>query len=311
MNMQSYKTPFTQFIWNLQDEICVALEQEDGKATFLQDNWERPGGGGGNTRVISGGNVFEKGGVNTSTVHGNLPESMQQYLKVPHSRFFACGISLVLHPHNPYVPTVHANYRYFELYDEAGEVVDQWFAGGADLTPYYLFEEDVVHFHEVHQAVCDRFDPGFYEAYKAACDRYFYNHHRAEARGVGGLFFDYLRPTQERDAEFWFDFTTQVGSQFLAAYRPIVQRRKSKAFGTAEKQWQEIRRGRYVEFNLIHDKGTLFGLRTNGRIESILMSLPATVRWEYNHQPEPHSPEAVMLDVLQNPKDWLAAKPVH
>ena len=309
--MKSYKDTFTRFIWDLQDEICAAIEKEDGKAQFLQDNWQREGGGGGKTRVISDGNVFEKGGVNTSTVHGVLPETMVNYLGVKHNRFFACGISLVIHPVNPFVPTVHANYRYFELYDDDDNVVDQWFAGGADLTPYYLFEEDVIHFHQIHKEVCDRFDPAFYPKYKAACDDYFYNHHRSEARGVGGLFFDYLRASKERSADFWFDFTSSVGKQFLSAYIPIVQKHKRTTYTEEQKHWQEIRRGRYVEFNLIHDKGTLFGLRTKGRIESILMSLPATVRWEYNFKPQPGTPEAKMQAVFEQPKEWLSHQPAN
>lgn len=303
--MKSYKESFVKFIRHLQDEICDAIEKEDGKARFLDEKWEREGGGGGRTRVIQNGDVFEKGGVNISEVHGELPESMTQYLKVEHNRFFACGISLVIHPINPFVPTVHANYRYFELYDNDDQVVDQWFAGGADLTPYYLFEEDALHFHQAHKNVCDQFDPSYYPRYKKACDEYFHNHHRNEARGIGGLFFDYLRGSEEKPAQHWFDFTTLVGQQFIKAYLPIVQKRKTHTFEKSHKHWQEIRRGRYVEFNLIHDKGTLFGLKTNGRIESILMSLPATVRWEYNYHPEEGSPEAELVNVLENPQNWI------
>jgi coproporphyrinogen III oxidase len=303
--MKSYKEDFVAFIRQLQDEICAAVEAEDGKTKFLEEHWRREGGGGGRTRVIAHGDVFEKGGVNISEVHGVLPESMQQYLKVPYADFFACGISLVLHPFNPFVPTVHANYRYFELYDEAGKVVDQWFAGGADLTPYYLFEEDARHFHRIQKEVCDRFDGSDYPQFKAACDTYFFNHHRDEARGIGGTFFDYLRGTPGKPAKHWFDFVTQMGSAFITAYLPIVHRRKDTTFSEHHKHWQEIRRGRYVEFNLIHDKGTLFGLKTKGRIESILMSLPPTVRWEYNYQPEAGSEEAQLLEVLRHPKQWV------
>lgn len=303
--MKSYKLPFVKFIRSLQDEICRTLEWADGKAVFAEDIWERDGGGGGRTRIIKNGKAIEKGGVNISEVHGNLPESMQQYLKVSHSRFFACGISLVIHPSNPFAPTVHANYRYFELYDESGIEVDQWFGGGADLTPYYLFEQDAVHFHRVHKEVCDRFDSQYYPEFKSACDAYFHNHHRGEARGIGGLFFDYLRGTEEKPGQHWFDFTTQVGRVFIDAYLPILQRRKDIPFDEENKFWQEIRRGRYVEFNLIHDKGTLFGLKTKGRIESILMSLPATVRWEYNHQPEEGSEEEKLLQILKEPRDWV------
>jgi coproporphyrinogen III oxidase len=303
--MISYKESFVVFIRSLQDKICSALESVDGKATFKEELWTREGGGGGRTRVIENGNVFEKGGVNISEVYGTLPDSMVQYLKVNHNQFFACGISLVIHPYNPFAPTVHANYRYFELYDESGNVVDLWCAGGADLTPYYLFEEDAVHFHMVQKQVCEQFDTSYYPKYKKACDEYFHNHHRGEARGIGGLFFDYLRETTEKPAQHWFDFTTSVGNVFLDAYLPIVKRRMDTPFTSEQKHWQEIRRGRYVEFNLIHDKGTLFGLKTNGRIESILMSLPPTVRWEYNYQPKPNTPESKLLEVLVQPKDWI------
>jgi len=303
--MTSKKEPFLKFIHQLQDEICAALETEDGKAKFISDKWQREGGGGGDTRVISGGNVFEKGGVNTSAVHGKLPESLQKHLKVSNGNFFACGISLVLHPYNPFVPTVHANYRYFELYGEDGELLDQWFGGGSDLTPYYLFEEDVAHFHQTQKEVCDRFDSDFYPKYKKACDEYFYNSHRSESRGVGGLFFDYLRPTEEKSSQFWYDFVTSAGDVFIKMYLPIVQKRKANSFTEKQKHWQEIRRGRYVEFNLIHDRGTLFGLKTKGRIESIFMSLPPTVRWEYDLHPSPGSEEEKLIFILKNPKAWV------
>lgn len=303
--MISYKKPFVDFIHQLQNEICFALETEDGNAKFIEDEWQREGGGGGKTRVIANGNIFEKGGVNTSVVHGVLPEVMQQNLNVKHGNFFACGISLVIHPYNPFVPTVHANYRYFELYDEAGTLIDQWFGGGADLTPYYLFEEDAIHFHQTQKAACDTFDVSLYPKFKTACDNYFYNHHRKEARGIGGLFFDYLRGNENFDAAFWFNFTTSVGKVFIDSYLPIVQQRKNNAFNEQQKYWQEIRRGRYVEFNLIHDKGTLFGLKTNGRIESILMSLPPTVRWDYDFHVEENSVEAQLLTVLKDPKSWV------
>ncbi len=303
--MKSYKTEFTNYIHQLQDEICAALEQSDGKATFIEDEWQREGGGGGKTRVISNGNVFEKGGVNTSVVYGVLPESMQQYLKVTHADFFACGISLVIHPFNPMVPTVHANFRYFELYDQEKNVVDQWFAGGADLTPYYLFEEDALHFHQTFKNAAAPFDESLYVEYKKQCDSYFHNHHRGEARGIGGVFFDYLKGDEKHSVDFWLEFTKNNGNSFIESYVPIVEKRKHLSFTEKQKYWQEIRRGRYVEFNLIHDKGTLFGLKTNGRIESILMSLPATVRWDYNFTPEPNSEEERLLQVLKQPKDWV------
>lgn len=299
------KPEFSAFIDNLQDEITAALEKADGKATFLHDNWKRPGGGGGQSRVIQNGGVFEKGGVNVSKVYGTLPDSMKAYLKVEHGSFFACGLSLVIHPKNPFVPTVHANYRYFELYDDQGQVVDQWFGGGQDLTPYYLFDEDASHFHQQCKAVCDRHDKAFYPSYKEQCDRYFWNAHREEARGVGGLFFDYCRPDNKHSLQDWYAFVTDVGQSFLKAYLPIVEKRKNTAYEQAHRQWQEIRRGRYVEFNLIHDKGTLFGLKTKGRIESILMSLPPVVQWHYNAMPEPDTEEARLVSVLKTPKNWI------
>ncbi|MBC2838338.1 oxygen-dependent coproporphyrinogen oxidase [Robiginitalea sp. SC105] len=299
------KDRFYKYIEGLQDRITGALEVEDGTARFREDTWERAEGGGGRTRVIQDGKVFEKGGVNISAVHGPLPESMQQYFGVEEADFFACGLSLVLHPKSPMVPTVHANWRYFEMYGPDGKVADSWFGGGQDLTPYYLYEEDARHFHSVCKAACDAHDPAFYPKYKEQCDRYFWNAHRDEARGIGGLFFDYLKPTPERPAEAWYDFVTGVGDSFLEAYLPIVRRRKSLEWGEAEREWQEIRRGRYVEFNLVHDKGTLFGLRTNGRIESILMSLPPVVRWAYDHHPEAGTPEARLVEVLRNPQPWF------
>jgi len=303
--MNSLKDTFYAYIQTLQDQICAALEAEDGGATFQEDLWERPGGGGGRTRVIENGNVFEKGGVNISAVYGELPDTMKAYFKVEEGDFFACGLSLVIHPKNPMVPTVHANWRYFEMYNKQGEIVDAWFGGGQDLTPYYLFEEDATHFHQVCKRACDAHDPAFYPKYKKQCDAYFWNAHRNEARGVGGLFFDYLKALPEQSMQQWYDFVTEVGNSFIEAYVPIVNRRKSLSYTDAQRDWQEIRRGRYVEFNLVHDKGTLFGLKTNGRIESILMSLPAHVQWRYNHQPEKGSEEARLIEVLENPKAWV------
>jgi coproporphyrinogen III oxidase len=299
------KSQFTTYIKALQNRITTALAQEDGLALFREDKWQREGGGGGRTRVIENGNVFEKGGVNISEVFGSLPESMQNQLGVSHTDFFACGISLVLHPKNPMVPTVHANFRYFELYDDDKNVVDQWFGGGLDLTPYYLFEEDATHFHGVCKAACDAHDASFYADYKKKCDAYFWNHHRNEARGIGGLFFDYCRPNEVHDLASWYAFITQMGDAFLDAYLPIVQKRKILPYTEEQRQWQEIRRGRYVEFNLVHDKGTLFGLKTKGRIESILMSLPPTVQWAYDVQPEENSEEAKLITVLKNPITWV------
>ncbi len=299
------KKEFVAYIRNLQNTITSRLEQIDGHGNFHEDKWKRPEGGGGKTRVIENGAVFEKGGVNISEVHGSLPESMQQYFGVSDANFFACGLSLVLHPKNPFVPTVHANWRYFELYNEQGEVVTSWFGGGQDLTPYYLFKEDATHFHQVCKDACDRHDPQFYSNYKKRCDEYFYNSHRNEARGIGGLFFDYLKETPQMSMQQWFDFVTDVGDSFLDAYVPIVESRKVIPYNDDHRNWQEIRRGRYVEFNLVHDKGTLFGLKTNGRIESILMSLPPHVQWRYDHHPKPGSEEEKLIQVLQNPREWV------
>jgi coproporphyrinogen III oxidase len=230
---------------------------------------------------------------------------MQAYFNVGDVDFFACGLSLVIHPENPMVPTVHANWRYFEMYDSRGNIVDSWFGGGQDLTPYYLFEEDARHFHRVCKMACDKHHPDFYKNYKARCDEYFYNSHRSEARGVGGLFFDYCRATDELSMENWYNFVTEVGDSFLESYIPIVEKRKNQSYTDVNRTWQEIRRGRYVEFNLVHDKGTLFGLKTNGRIESILMSLPPHVQWVYDHHPMKGSEEYKLLEVLKTPKDWV------
>jgi coproporphyrinogen III oxidase len=299
------KDIFFKYIHELQDSITSKLEEVDGLAKFQEDVWKRPEGGGGRTRVISGGNVFEKGGVNISGVHGKLPESMQNYFNVSDCDFFACGLSLVLHPKNPMVPTVHANWRYFEMYDKDGKIIDSWFGGGQDLTPYYLFDKDASHFHKVCKDACDLHHDGFYTKYKKRCDEYFWNAHRNEARGVGGLFFDYCKKTEEMPMQKWYNFVTEVGNSFLQSYVPIVEKRKDVSYSKEQRDWQEVRRGRYVEFNLIHDKGTLFGLKTNGRIESILMSMPPYVQWHYNHQPEKGSEEERLLDVLMHPKEWV------
>lgn len=299
------KDQFYSYIQNLQDTITSKLQSVDGLAKFREDLWERPEGGGGRSRVIENGNVFEKGGVNISAVHGELPKSMQSYFGVKDADFFACGLSLVIHPKNPMVPTVHANWRYFEMYDKEGNIVDQWFGGGQDLTPYYLFDEDAVHFHSVCKKACDRHNTTFYLKYKSKCDEYFWNAHRDEARGVGGLFFDYCKATEEMEMRDWYNFVTEIGDSFLEAYIPIVEKRKDIPYTQKHQDWQEIRRGRYVEFNLVHDKGTLFGLRTNGRIESILMSLPPQVQWRYDHHPKKGSEEERLLHVLKRPKDWV------
>ena len=302
------KNKFYTYIQNLQDQIVTGLESVETKSKFREDIWERPEGGGGRTRVIENGNVIEKGGVNISAVHGKLPEAMQKMFNVGEADFFACGLSLVIHPVNPMAPTVHANWRYFEMYPKSpsfGGVGEAWFGGGQDLTPYYLFEEDAQHFHQTCKTACDKHNSDFYPKYKKQCDNYFWNAHRNEARGIGGLFFDYCKATDAMSMENWFNFVSQVGDSFLEAYLPILKKRNHLPFTEAQKTWQEIRRGRYVEFNLVHDKGTLFGLKTNGRIESILMSLPPKVQWVYDHHPEKGSEEEKLIKILESPINWI------
>lgn len=305
--MESIKTQWISLIHQLQDDICAALEACDGKAGFVEDQWDRPEGGGGKTRVISNGNVFEKGGVNSSIVFGKVTDTMRSQLKINGDQWFACGMSIVIHPFNPFVPTVHCNYRMFELYDANDHVIDRWFGGGTDLTPYYLFEEDAKHFHGTYKTICDLFDKNFYPVFKEACDNYFVNLHRNnERRGIGGIFYDHQRPdTAGKDVQFWISFAKACGYGFIDSYIPIVERRKATAYTAAHKYWQEIRRGRYTEFNLVHDRGTIFGLKTNGRTESILMSLPPTVRFEYNYQPAAGSAEADLTDACLHPRNWV------
>jgi coproporphyrinogen III oxidase len=283
-----------EFFRELQDRICAALEAEDGAARFRADAWQRPGGGGGLSRVMAGGALFEKAGVNTSSVRGVFKPEFAASMPGDGLDFFACGISLVLHPLSPRVPTVHANFRCLR---RGGA---RWFGGGADLTPYYPVREDVLHFHRTWKTVCDRHDAGYYPRFKKWCDEYFYLPHRGETRGVGGLFFDQLMSDPERDLAFVRD----LGSAFLEAYLPIARRRHGDAYGERERSFQLLRRGRYVEFNLLYDRGTTFGLKTDGRTESILMSLPPLVRWEYDAQHPPGSPEAALADWLK-PRDWL------
>lgn len=301
------KEKWIEIVHQMQDNICAALEACDGKAKFMEDKWERAEGGGGKTRVIANGNVFEKGGVNTSIVFGDVTEAMKTQLKINGSTWFACGMSIVIHPVNPFVPTVHCNYRMFELYDEKGDVMDRWFGGGTDLTPFYLFEEDAKHFHQTYKDVCDGFDPAFYPAFKEHCDNYFVNWHRnEERRGIGGIFYDYQRPNEHKDVDFWMNFGKACGDAFIQAFVPIVEKRKEIPYTEENKHWQEIRRGRYVEFNLVHDRGTLFGLKTNGRTESILMSLPPTVRFEYNCQPKFGTEEYKMQEACLHPRNWVS-----
>lgn len=305
---KEFRGRWIDYVYSLQDHICEVLEETDGKALFRTDEWQRAEGKGGSgiTKIISNGNVFEKGGVNTSVVFGKVTDTMRNQLKLDGDKWFACGLSLVLHPVNPYVPTVHANWRYFELYNEEGYVIDRWFGGGTDLTPYYLFEEDAKHFHRSLKNTLDPFGENLYPTYKQQCDDYFVNQHRnKETRGIGGIFYDHLRAEDEAELEKLLSFQKANGDAFLDAYLPIVQKRKDTLYGAKEIEWQEIRRGRYVEFNLLHDRGTVFGLKTNGRTESILMSLPPRARWVYDHQPEPGSEEEKLIQVCLHPKDWI------
>ena len=288
------------YVRNLQHRIRAALEDLDGGGRFRIDPWERPGGGGGITAVLEDGRVFEKAGVNTSVVYGTLPERMTSVLGVEKKPFFATGISLVIHPRNPFVPTVHANFRFFALGQDLSEPDDQWFGGGADLTPTYPFLEDAQHFHHTWKEMCDRHPTADYSEFKKACDRYFYLPHRGEGRGVGGIFFDYLRD----DPEATFRFVRDAGDAFLDAYLPIVARRFETPYGEDERAYLELRRGRYVEFNLLFDRGTKFGIETEGRTESILMSLPPRVRWAYDRVPAPGSREEQAAWFFK-PQDWL------
>ena len=297
-----------EFFATLQDEICAAIEELDGTARFREDLWDREGGGGGRTRVLEDGALFEKAGVNFSEVHGRLPEAFAAKLPMGEGAdFFATGASLVLHPRSPMVPTVHANFRYLER-GSAG-----WFGGGTDLTPYYPYREDVVHFHRTLKETCDRFDPDYYPRFKKWCDDYFFIKHRGEARGVGGIFFDYLTGDSSANVtnlpgpgiEAVFELVQAIGRAFLPAYVPVARRRRTEAYSERERDFQLIRRGRYVEFNLVYDRGTTFGLETRGRTESILMSLPPIVKWVYDYRPEPGTREAEAWEYFRA-QDWLA-----
>ncbi|WP_052646624.1 oxygen-dependent coproporphyrinogen oxidase [Spirulina subsalsa] len=312
------------FMKRIQDEICQGLEALDGQNKFDEDSWEREEGGGGRSRVIREGGVFEQGGVNFSEVWGHqLPPSiLKQRPEAAGHGFYATGTSMVLHPRNPYIPTVHLNYRYFE----AGPV--WWFGGGADLTPYYPFAEDAQHFHRTLKETCDRHHGEYYPVFKRWCDEYFYLKHRQETRGIGGIFFDYqdgqgelyrgpddqgeaaqysreVGAIESRDWEALFRFVEDCGKAFLPAYVPIAEKRRNTEYGDRERNFQLYRRGRYVEFNLVYDRGTIFGLQTNGRTESILMSLPPLVRWEYGYQPEPNTPEAQLYQTFLKAQDWV------
>ena len=298
------KNAFSKYIDSLQKNLTLTLEDIDGLEKFKKDSWSREAGGGGLTMIIENGNVFEKGGVNVSKVYGKLPDSMSTMLKATNSDFYACGISIVLHPKNPMIPTFHANLRYFELYENE-KLRDRWFGGGLDLTPYYIFEKDIIHFHTKCKNSCDKYDSSFYTSYKNKCDEYFWNSHRNEARGVGGLFFDYCRENNDMSIDKWFSFIKDMGQCILDSYIPIVEKRKEETYNSLNLNWQQIRRGRYVEFNLLHDKGTLFGLKTKGRIESIFMSMPPKVKWIYDFKPEKESDEEKLVKILESPKNWV------
>jgi len=301
---------FEKQIRKAQDEICAAITKLDG-TEFHQDTWTRPGGGGGISRVLSDGNVWEKAGVNVSVVYGSMPPEayraatgMSKTDLDPNDRvpFFAAGISSVMHPKNPFAPTMHFNYRYFETDNWNGVPSQWWFGGGTDITPSYVNEEDMKHFHGHYKAVCDKHDPEFYAKYKKWCDEYFVIKHRGETRGLGGIFFDDLN---DRDADEVFAFSTECMNTVVPSYVPLVEKHMNDAFTPEQREWQQIRRGRYVEFNLVYDRGTTFGLKTGGRIESILMSLPLTARWEYDHEPKEGTEEAKLLKYTRNAATWV------
>lgn len=285
----------------IQDEICQALEALDGGAKFKEEIWEREGGGGGRTRIIQNGNILEKGGVNFSAVHGKLPEAIKKAFGVDCDDFFATGVSIVIHPNNPHVPIIHMNIRYFELNEEK-----RWFGGGIDLTPHYVVEEDARYFHQTLKGVCDKHQAHFYEEFRAWADNYFFIKHREETRGIGGVFYDKLTPEKTGlTYEEIFEFSCDLGRSFAPMYANLVNKNRDKNFSAEEKDWQLLRRGRYVEFNLVYDSGTRFGLETNGRIESILMSLPAQANWFYNFTAKPDSAEAKTLALLKKGINWI------
>jgi coproporphyrinogen III oxidase len=292
-----------EYLQALQNRIVAELEQLDGKAAFRRDSWERPGGGGGLSCVLSDGQVFEQAGVAFSHVFGDKlpPSASKNRPELAGQGFQAVGVSLIIHPRNPYVPTTHANFRFFRA-GNGDTSQDWWFGGGLDLTPFYAFEEDVVHWHEIAKTACDPFGAELYSRYKSWCDEYFFLPHRNETRGVGGLFFD---DVNEPGFDPCFEFLQSIGDSFLPAYRPIVRKRKNHPYGERQREFQLYRRGRYVEFNLLYDRGTIFGLQSGGRSESILMSLPPRVRWEYDWQPEAGSPEAKLYTDFLQPRDWL------
>lgn len=292
-------------LMDLQDKICAVLEKLDGKSQFHEDKWTRPEGGGGRSRIMAGGRVFEKGGVNFSKVFGATPLFMKSQTGIheKNSQFFATGISIVMHPVNPWVPIIHMNVRYFEKDDS-----DSWFGGGIDLTPHYIDPVDAKYFHNVLKELCDKHKCASYKEFKKEADDYFFIPHRNETRGIGGIFFDHLRPRNEEEMVEYFNFILDLGNAFAGLYSELVVRKMEKSFGEAEKKWQKLRRGRYVEFNLVYDRGTKFGLETNGRVESILMSLPPQVDWDYNVIPKNGSLEKNTMSFLKKDIDWVNIK---
>lgn len=294
------KEDIQEWFKGLQDGICGALERTDGKGRFKEDLWERPEGGGGRTRVITGGAIIEKGGVNFSAVHGPTPDKILEALKIDKADFFATGVSIVMHPHNPMVPIIHMNVRYFEMSNGVS-----WFGGGIDLTPHYVDESDARYFHEQLKSCCDSHHSSYYPEFKQWADDYFYIKHRKETRGVGGIFFDRLSTNDSFSIEDRWAFVKDVGGQFAPIYTHLMSKNKDLPFTEREKEWQYLRRGRYAEFNLVWDKGTKFGLDTDGRTESILMSLPPQANWAYNHVPETGSKEQQTLDLLRKNVKWV------
>ncbi|GAA0891173.1 oxygen-dependent coproporphyrinogen oxidase [Fulvivirga kasyanovii] len=294
------KEDITDWFKKLQDNICKDLETADGAGKFREDPWEREGGGGGRSRTIADGEVIEKGGVGFSAVHGETPENILKALQLDKAGFYATGVSIVLHPKNPRVPIIHMNVRYFEMTNGTW-----WFGGGIDLTPHYVDKADAIHFHQNLKSVCDNHDPAYYSKFKKWADDYFYIKHRNETRGIGGIFFDRLGAEQPKSKEELFEFVKEVGNSFAPIYTYFMDKNKNMSYGDREKQWQMLRRGRYVEFNLVWDKGTKFGLDTGGRTESILMSLPPQANWIYDYKPEKNSEEAETLELLKKDIDWV------
>ncbi|WP_423149601.1 oxygen-dependent coproporphyrinogen oxidase [Rubrolithibacter danxiaensis] len=285
----------------IQDEICTGLEQADGTGKFQEELWDREGGGGGRSRVLQNGSIIEKGGVNFSAVHGKLPQQIKHSFNVTDDEFFATGVSIVIHPNHPFIPIIHMNIRYFEMNDEL-----RWFGGGIDVTPHYIIEEDAKFFHTYIKNVCDRYSADFYPKFKSWADNYFFIKHRNETRGIGGIFYDRLNPASAKIGwEEILEFSKAVGRSFVPIYAELINRNKGKEFDKLHKDWQYQRRSRYVEFNLVYDAGTKFGLETNGRIESILMSLPPQANWVYDYKPEPGSEEEKTLQLLKKDIDWV------